>query len=99
MTVHQIDPFEAQQCHDLGLQLREQLRELGFMPVGASDGDEQSLFDSGVLDSLRLMELVARLEARYGIKVEADDLIPDNFETILGMASYLRGRLDRRPGK
>ena len=99
MTVHQIDPFEAQQRHDLALQLREQLRELGFMPAGASGGDEQSLFDSGVLDSLRLMELVARLEARYGIKVEADDLIPDNFETILGMASYLRGRLDRRPGK
>jgi acyl carrier protein len=99
MTAHQTDPFEAQQrSSNLGLQLREQLRELGFMSEGSVSGDEQSLFDAGVLDSLRLMELVARLESRYGIKVEADDLVPDNFETIVGMASYLRGRLERRSG-
>ena len=82
---------------ELRLLLRAQLQELGFISASSTVGDAHSLFDSGVLDSLRLMELVSRLEARFGIQVSPDDLAPENFDSLVGMADYLRRQLDHRP--
>src|SRR5688572_5380494 len=77
--------------------IRTHLTDLGFLPAQcAAVGDSQSLFDAGVLDSLRLIELVARLEDRFGIRVPADDLIPDHFDSIAGMSRYVGDRLRER---
>jgi acyl carrier protein len=70
-------------------EIRTQLVELGFMSKQAIVDDDQPLFDSGVLDSLRLIELVSRLEGRFGIHVGIDDLVPENFGSIVGMSRYV----------
>lgn len=41
-----------------------------------------SLFKSGVLDSFSLVDLVALLEAEYGIRVPDSELRPEKFDTI-----------------
>lgn len=51
--------------------------------------DDESLFDAGVLDSLRLIELVSGLEREFGVKIRHTDLTPTNFDTITGMTSLL----------
>jgi acyl carrier protein len=96
MTSRLQDPVPRLSPPEIALLLREQLQQLKFMPANSALGDQQSLFDAGVLDSLRLMELVARLESRLGINVAPDDLAPENFESIDSMTGYLRGQLDRK---
>jgi len=76
--------------------IRAQLTELGFIPPGSPIGDGQSLFDARILDSLRLMELVTRLEAKFGIRVGQDDLTPDNFDSIAEMSRYIGEQLGNR---
>jgi acyl carrier protein len=71
---------------------RNQLTKLGFIGASAPVADEDSLMDSGAIDSLRLMDLVMRLEALYGITVNQDDLIPENFDSIEGIARYVAQR-------
>jgi acyl carrier protein len=57
-------------------------------------GPDSKLLESGLLDSLQLVELVSFVETRFGVEVELDELTPDNFETARGVAALV----DRRTG-
>jgi acyl carrier protein len=53
---------------------------------------EQSLIQSGILDSLSLLRLIRFLEEEFQIVVEDGELIPDNFETIERVAEFVEAR-------
>jgi acyl carrier protein len=52
-----------------------------------------SLLDMEVIDSAGVLELVSYLEERFGIKVEDDEMIPDNLESISNVARYVEKKL------
>ena len=52
----------------------------------------ESLFDSGVLDSFALPELVAALEQAFSIKIPDSDLNADRFETVGKITAYIQTR-------
>jgi acyl carrier protein len=52
-------------------------------------GDEDSLLEAGVVDSTGILELISHLEERYGIKVNDDELVPENLDTIAAIAAFL----------
>ena len=52
------------------------------------DGDA-SLLEAGIVDSTGVLELVAHIEQRYGIKVEDDELVPENLDTVNGLCAFL----------
>jgi acyl carrier protein len=54
-------------------------------------GDE-SLFESGWLDSFVLTDLVSELEDSFGIKVPDSDLRPKKFDTIEMIDAYVAGQ-------
>ena len=49
-----------------------------------------SLIDSGVMDSTGVLELVEFLESNYSIKVDDEELIPENLETIKNIVNFLK---------
>ena len=55
-------------------------------------GRDESLLESGIIDSMGVLQLVAFLESTYGIKVEDDDLMPENFDTIAAITSFIERR-------
>lgn len=57
-----------------------------------TDPDE-SLFDSGLLDSFALPDMVSELEREFGIKIPDSDLNPRKFETIARIQSYIESRM------
>ncbi len=50
---------------------------------------DESLFDSGLLDSFALTDLVTALEAEFKITVPDSDLNPRKFDTLDKIASYV----------
>ena len=58
---------------------------------GEADGlaDDTSFLDQAVIDSTGVLELVAHLEGAYGIKVKDEEILPDNFDSINAIATYL----------
>jgi acyl carrier protein len=54
---------------------------------------DESLFDSGLLDSFALPDLVAELEREFGIKIPDSDLNPRKFESIARIQSYIESRM------
>ena len=54
--------------------------------------NEKDLVDSGVLDSLTIVEIITAIEDKYGVTINPDDIDPDNFqsaETILDMINKM----------
>jgi len=50
---------------------------------------DESLFDSGLLDSFALPDMVADLEKTFSIQVPDSDLNPRKFDTIEAIEEYL----------
>ncbi len=53
---------------------------------------DASLFEAGVIDSFGVMDLVAQLEAAFGIQVPDADMVPRKFETLARIAAYVDAR-------
>ena len=58
---------------------------------GESDdfAEDTSFLDSGIIDSTGILELVAFLEETYGITVEDDELVPENFNSLSDVSRFL----------
>jgi acyl carrier protein len=67
--------------------IRDFLAELADKEIRI--GDDDSLLATRLLDSLKVVELVAFLEDRYQVNFDSDELIPDNLDTINAIASLL----------
>lgn len=53
---------------------------------------EESLFESGVLDSFALPDVVAELENEFSMKVPDSDLNPRKFDSLARIAQYIADR-------
>jgi acyl carrier protein len=56
-------------------------------PASLDDGD--SLLDGGIVDSTGVLELVAFLEERFGIRVEDRDIVPENLDSIEALEAFV----------
>ena len=63
------------------------LRKVTSQPIPTND--EESLFESGLLDSFALPDLVSAIEQEFAIKVPDRDLNPRKFDSIARMEAYL----------
>ena len=54
--------------------------------------DEESLFESGLLDSFALPDLVGAIEQEFSVKIPDSDLNPRKFDSIARMGGYLADR-------
>jgi acyl carrier protein len=54
--------------------------------LAASD----KLLESGILDSLGVLDLVGFVEQEFGIHVSDEDLLPENFQTIDSLVTYIQ---------
>lgn len=71
-----------QQVRDFVIEaLDEPLRTAGIEP--AQVGDDFDLLESGVIDSLGLLELIPQVEDRFGIEIDFEEMDPENM-TIVG---------------
>ncbi len=61
-------------------------------------GDDESLLEAGVIDSMVMVDLIAHLEKSYGITVHEDDMIPENFDSIDAIVAFVTSRCSERPG-
>jgi acyl carrier protein len=56
-------------------------------------GERESLLEAGVIDSTGVLELIAFIEETYGIKVEDEEIIPENLDSIADIAHFIEQKL------
>ena len=58
-------------------------------------GEQTSLLEAGIVDSIGILEIVAFIEQTFSIRVEDDDLVPENFGTIAAITAFVERKLAR----
>lgn len=52
--------------------------------------DNDNIIKEGIIDSLGLMHLINYIEETFSLKIDDEELIPDNFETVEVISSLIR---------
>lgn len=60
-----------------------------FGQSGDGFADTDSFLDKGIIDSTGMLELVAFLEKTYSIKVQDEEFVPENLDSIHNLVSFL----------
>jgi acyl carrier protein len=73
------------------MEVEQQVRQfiidtLRWHGSAASLTSDYPLIENDVLDSMAIFETIAYLEDQFGIEVQDDDLVPENFQTIAAIA-------------
>jgi acyl carrier protein len=74
---------------------RELVQDASLLPLG----NTTSLLETGVLDSLSLLRLVVFIQERFGITVDDVDLVPEHFDSVDAISTYLRSRAGEGAGQ
>jgi acyl carrier protein len=63
---------------------------------GAGLVDDASFFDTGIVDSTGILELIMFLENRYGIKIGAEEMVPENLDSINRVVAFVTRKVSTR---
>ena len=55
--------------------------------------DETSFLESGIIDSTGLLELIGFVERRYGIRLDDEELIPENLDSLTRLTQFIDRKL------
>lgn len=55
--------------------------------------DDDSLLEKGIIDSIRMLDLIGFLEEKFSVTVDDEDLYPENFDTLNAIADYVGQRV------
>jgi acyl carrier protein len=79
--------------------IREYIAEnILFSDNGYPHSDDTSFLEEGIVDSMGIMELVMFVDENFGITVEDDELVPDNFDSVSRLAAYIRRKSPAQAG-
>ena len=56
---------------------------------GGAFGDDESFLERGILDSTGVLELVGHIEKQFSIRVEADEITPDNLDSLDKLVTFI----------
>lgn len=63
-------------------------------PIASAGGvsPETPLLESGVLDSLGILQLMTFLGEQMGVEISDDDFIPENFQTVGSLSRFVAAK-------
>lgn len=55
---------------------------------------ETALIDDGILESLDIVSIVGEIMDEFGVELNVDDLLPENFNSVRAMMDLIDSRRD-----
>jgi acyl carrier protein len=62
---------------------------------GGSLKEDTSFLDSGIIDSTGMLELIMFVEQRYEIKIQDEEMVPENLDSISCIVQFLGRKLSK----
>jgi len=80
------------------LEITEKIRSfiMNNVLIGSDAGNldnDDSFLEKGIIDSTGILELVAFIESEFDIDVKDEELIPDNFDSVSKMSTYISNKV------
>ena len=76
------------------MQILEKLEKIFFTEIAVDLGKkslvpDEDLLEQGILDSIGIMKLIVFIEGNFGIQVEDEEIIPENFQSLNSMVAFI----------
>jgi len=72
-------------------QLRNFISEITFTDVEKIKEDTL-IFEEGIFDSLGFLSLIGYLDEEFGIEVENDELVEENFQSVNAISAFINSK-------
>ena len=59
-------------------------------------GDDTSFLESGIIDSTGMLEMILFLENTWDVKIEPQEMIPENLDSVDSVVQFLARKRDAR---
>ena len=82
--------LELDRCKE---QIRAFLTSNFYISDVTALNDDASLLDQGIIDSTGVLEVVGFIETTFDIVVDDSEILPENLDSIRGMAHYIAGKV------
>jgi acyl carrier protein len=83
----------AKETVDIGSRIRRFI--LKHFPLARKQPtveNESSLLESGIIDSLGVLDMVSFIEEEFKITINEEDLLAENFESIASMTAFVASK-------
>jgi len=78
------------------MEIKEQVRSFVtsnfYVADPASLEDNASLLDRGIIDSTGVLEVIFFIEETFGLKVEDNEMLPENLDSIERIAKFVSSK-------
>ncbi len=51
--------------------------------------NDDSLLELGIIDSFKMLELIDYIQKEFGIDIDEDDMLPENFDSINAIVEFI----------
>ncbi len=79
------------------MQIEDKIREFILKNLYYAEdntiADEDSFLETGVVDSMGVMELVAFIQSEFGVEVAQNEIVVENFDSIRKLSNFVRRKL------
>lgn len=58
--------------------------------------NEKDLVDTGTLDSIAIVEIIAAIEDKYGLIIDPEDIDPDNFQSLEAISNMVNRMIKKQ---
>ena len=67
-----------------------------FLPFTALDsfGETDSFLEKGIIDSTGILELLEFIEEKFKIRVEDEEVVPNNLDSLINLIDFIGRKLD-----
>ncbi|SFN88706.1 Acyl carrier protein [Mesorhizobium sp. NFR06] len=72
--------------------IRDFLASNFYIADAKSLSTTESLLDQGIVDSTGVLEVIGFIEETFGITVEDSELLPENLDSIQGIAQFIASK-------
>ena len=86
--------WDPSKRHGIATKVASYISDSKGLPERTDVGLETSLLKSGLVDSLGIGDLIIFLEATFNMKVDVEDMIPDNFETVAAIVAFVERKME-----
>jgi acyl carrier protein len=97
MATGKADPLRRDMENHLNAQIREFILEKFPLARKQRLKDTDALLETGILDSLGVLDLVNFIEQKFAIGMSDEDLVPENFQTIERIAAFVASKTNPTP--
>jgi len=83
--------------NELANQLRSYIDETFLFGVDTDYASDDSFMENGIIDSTGVLELIAYLESTFGFKVQDEDLVPENLDSVDNLVQFINRKRAASP--